>query len=440
MSLTILLQDAGYVIVFLLMISVLVAAHELGHYLFARMFNMGVEEFAIGFGKQPILTWMRRRYVVPIRPGDDPDHRPRGGASHDPAALASALEGGGAPREIERIETPQGPALRETTEFTIRPWPLGGFVRIKGMLPEEDGSETRIPGGFYSKPPWQRFLVLFAGPLFSVLAGVIVLIPVLMFEGKDVQINKPVIGQIVKGKSAELAGLQPGDHITSIDGKTVSTYYDMVLAVRNSAGRTMNFALTRDNHPLVIAVKPYLDPNPGPLMGPDLQPTTTIATSYRIGAYATTRTIPMSFGAALADASKVPYMMVQNVLQLFTTPKEFSDNVAGPATMVQATASAVQHGFWNVLFLASMLSISVGIFNLLPAHPLDGGQMVMALAEMFRGGRRLSIRTQVIAGGIGMTFVAALVLCVFVVDIRRIVSGNSAGSSAPASNSAPAKK
>src|SRR5947207_10630088 len=94
--------------VFLLMLCVLVAAHELGHYLFARLFGMGVEEFAIGFGKRPLWVWMRKTYKV-----DDP-----------------------------KVQD-----LTETTDFTVRPWPLGGFVKIKGMLPEEDGSEVAVPGG-----------------------------------------------------------------------------------------------------------------------------------------------------------------------------------------------------------------------------------------------------------------------------------------------------
>ena len=87
-------------------------------------------------------------------------------------------------------ESPSGKILRETTRFTVRPWPLGGFVRIKGMLPEEDGSETTIAGGFYNKPPIQRLVVLFAGPLFSVLAGILILTPLYMTTGKGVPARK----------------------------------------------------------------------------------------------------------------------------------------------------------------------------------------------------------------------------------------------------------
>jgi regulator of sigma E protease len=175
----------------------------------------------------------------------------------------------------------------------------------------------------------------------------------------------------------------------------------------------------------------------GPDLNLDLKKPKTIG--FKIGVAPPSVTLPLSFGAAAQNAIVLPYVAVSNLIETFEAPKDFGDNVGGPVTMVQATAQAVQNGFWRVVELAGLLSISVGVFNLLPAHPLDGGQMVMAIAEMLRGGRRLSIRAQVIAGGIGLTFVAALVLSVFVVDIRRI-TGGAKQEAPPPPASAPAKK
>ncbi|MEI7987139.1 MAG: site-2 protease family protein, partial [Armatimonadota bacterium] len=101
------------VVVFLLMFSVLVAVHELGHYLFARKFNMGVSEFSIGMGRPILKTWMRRKYTTEA--GEE-----------------------------------------QETLFNIRAFPLGGFVKINGMEPNEDGTESNLPDGFYKKSPWQR--------------------------------------------------------------------------------------------------------------------------------------------------------------------------------------------------------------------------------------------------------------------------------------------
>lgn len=421
------LSYLGYGVVFVVMISILVAAHEYGHYLFARIFNMGVEEFAIGFGKRPLITWMRRSYIVPILPGEDPDlpsNAPRsseGGVS----SFAHSLEGGAPGRKSERIDTPTGPALRETTDFTFRAWPLGGFARIKGMLPDEDGSEVRIPGGFYSKPPWQRFLVLLAGPLFSVLAGILIIIPALIALGETKNVNKPILGEILAGMPADQAGLKMGDQVLSVDGQKVPNFYSVVAKVRFSTGAPLDIELKRGDHVLTARVTPVRDTAPTQVMGPDLELLPDFKLQYKLGVRPPTVTEPLGFGGAFLRAVELPYIAVSKVIETFTRPKEFSDNVGGPVTMYQATAGAVQSGFWQVMELAGLLSISVGVFNLLPAHPLDGGQMVMAIAEMLRGGRRLSIRAQVIAGGIGLTFVAVLVLSVFLVDIKRLAGGMS---------------
>ncbi len=242
-------------IVFLLMISILVAAHELGHYLFARMFNMGVEEFAIGFGKRPLVTWMRRTYRVD--PPDPSVETPSGESAATPDAQHPA---------------PNAPTT-ETTDFTIRAWPLGGFVRIKGMLPEDDGSEVKIPGGFYSKPPWQRFLVLLAGPLFSVAAGVLMLIPIFMLAGIMRPSNEPVIGQVTKDSPAETAGLRQGDRIVSIAGKPVRTFFDFHSVVRDSGGKKLSLELERDGAPLRVEVVPLQRKEATGVYGPNLEPT-----------------------------------------------------------------------------------------------------------------------------------------------------------------------
>jgi len=91
-------------------------------------------------------------------------------------------------------------------------------------------------------------------------------------------------------------------------------------------------------------------------------------------------------------------------------------------TMVTATSNAVQGGFGDVVMIAAIISISVGIFNLLPVVPLDGGQMVVALAEMVRGGRRLSIRLQELVTAVGAALVMILVVCVLGVDLTRVTA------------------
>ncbi len=389
-------------IVFLTIVTLLVAAHELGHYLFARLFGMGVEEFSIGFGKKPIWTWMTRRYPV--------SHAPRPALPDDEAAAL--------PSENAKIEEEDG---YETTVFTIRPWPLGGFVKIKGMIPEEDGSETLVPGGFYSKPPWQRFFVLFAGPVFSLIAGWLVLIPVLTFYGIREPLNEPVLGDLRKAMPGYVAGLRPDDRVLTIDGNPVKTWHDMAREVQKSEGRAQAFVIRRAGKEMAFSVTPEFDKTPGPVMNEKFEPTGELKKQFRIGAGYQTHLSKKPFGEALTEAATYPFKMAAGLLRLIQQPSRFQDEVGGPATMVAATAASARAGVWPTISLAGLLSISLGIFNLLPAVPLDGGQMAVAVIEMFRRGRRLSFRVQNWVAGVGFAFVAMLILGVFAADAKRFL-------------------
>jgi regulator of sigma E protease len=371
-------------IVFLLMISALVAAHELGHYLFARLFGMGVEEYAIGFGKKPLFTWMRRTYHV---------RDPRGEATGD----------------------------EETTDFTVRPWPLGGFVRIKGMMPEDDGSEVSVPGGFYSKPPWQRLIVLLAGPAFSVIFGILILASLYMSIGIEKANNSPVFYSIIENGPAYNAGVKLGDRIVSLDGHPVSTFYDYVAYVRTRPGQKIDTVVNREGKDLHLTIVPKLSADETPVLSETLD----FTGELRLQAQTGVMTVPrnkrtrLSLGQALATASLEPVRAVRGLFDLVRHPKNFDKSVGGPITMVKATEAYLQAGFAKVLTLAALLSISIGIMNLLPIGMLDGGQMVIGIVEMLRGGRRLSMQAQNAYGGFGLVAIALLMFSVMFVDVKR---------------------
>jgi regulator of sigma E protease len=412
-------QWALSIAVFLVIISVLVAGHEYGHYLFARIFKMGVEEFAIGFGKPSIWTWKKKDYEIALPAGDSTPVGPirieSGGSS---------VEGGMQWRDAEVIERNGQKFQRETTVFNFRPYPFGGFVRIKGMVPQEDGGETQIPGGIYSKPAWQRLIVLFAGPAFSVISGILLLIPVFMLDGIP-DINTPVLGGMNKEDSGYKAGLRPDDRVLSIDGKPINQFIDMVKIVRVSGGKTLMFEIERAGEKKQIAVVPTQQKEPSPVLDADMAPTGDTKIQAKIGVQPAGAKRRASFGEAVNEALLTPVKSVQGLARIFSKPQTFTDQMGGPATMLAYTAGAVQAGFSQVIILAALLSISVGIMNLLPIYPLDGGQMAVAIAEMIRGGRRLSLRVQNAIGSIGFVLVLLLFASVFYADFKRFVPGPS---------------
>ncbi len=402
------------VLVFLLIITVLVAAHEYGHYLFAKIFGMGVEEFAIGFGRNPLWTYRRKSYRLWI--SRDQIVEPYSESS------ASGMPGETTRRTITPvvIETPEGRYIEETTDFTIRPWPLGGFVRIKGMMPESDGSEVRIPGGFYSKDPWKRFVVLLAGPVFSVLAGVIMLIGLYSTAGTLKNNLDPVLGFIQKDSPASAAGLKVGDRIVSINGDPISSFYQMIGHVQNAAGQKLTFLYIRDGKQLSTVVIPQAISQLSPVRDKNLDFTNEFSNQAKVGIGPQQHMARLSIGAAIAESMQTPGRAVSMIVGLFKQPKMLKNAVGGPLTMLEATSDAASGGIGDIIGTAALLSISVGIFNLLPVPPLDGGQMAIALAEMFRRGRRLSMRVQNTVAAAGMALVLTLVVVVLFIDFQRI--------------------
>lgn len=412
-------------VVLLTMISILVAAHELGHYLFARLFNMGVEEFAIGFGKKPLFTWMKRTYTVPFAPGMVPaqnaENHGEGAASY--SSTGSALEGGVQDRHYEIVEAPGGKVLRESTNFTVRPWPLGGFVRIKGMMPEENGGETKIAGGFYSKPPWQRFIVLLAGPAFSVLAGIIILVPLYMTAGIERPVKEPIIGAVAAKGPADLSGIKAGDRIVSIDGKPISTFYQMLAVVRESPEKPLKFIVQRDHSLKNITVIPVRDQVPTPVIDENLNMTPDVRIQCKIMAAWQTKNVQLGVTEALREACIQPVNAVVGLVGMITKPKRAEQQLSGPVTIARSTSNSIQQGYTNVISLAAMLSISVGIMNLLPTPPLDGGQMLIAFVEMLRRGKRLSFSVQNVAALVGAAMVFSLMIGALLLDGKRLIDG-----------------
>lgn len=381
-------ENVIFIPAFLLMISILVAAHEYGHYLLARAFGMGVEEFAIGFGKKPLWVYARKKYL---------------------------------------LTTESGQALEESTDFTVRPWPLGGFVRIKGMLPEDDGSEVQVPGGFYSKAPWKRFIVLLAGPVFSVIAGVALLTVLYATAGDTLPTKKPIIGGVAKGEPADLAGLKEGDEIVSVDGKPIPTFYDLILNVRNSPGKKLNLVYERAGKRLNTNLVVKVDPKPSPVIGPDLSMTGEYKVQGKMGAGWKTETVRLPLGTAFSKAVGMPVKVLGALATMFKQPTMMKEAVGGPVSMLAYTRAAVSVGFASLVELAAGLSISVGIFNLLPIPPLDGGQMAIAAAEMVRRGRRLSMKVQNTVALAGMALVLTMVVLVLFVDIQRFTGPQDVG-------------
>lgn len=361
-----------------LVFSVLVAFHELGHYVVARWCGMLVEEFAIGFGPK-LWVWRRKKFFV-----------------QDPAT---------------------GEMIEEETEFTVRAIPLGGFVRMRGQLPTEDGSEFEIPGGFYNKTPLQRFWVLLAGPVFSLLLGVVFLCGVWLTSGRPATDKSPIIGTLIRG-AGYAAGLAPGDKIISIDGDPIRKFHDMRRHVLASNGKSLDFAIERNGELKHFLVAPQFDKKPTPVLDANDEPTGKLERQYKIGAAPRITRTPMPAGEAISTAVMYPYRSLVGLVERLATPSTLKDDVSGPIGIAEQTASASKDPF-DLIELAGLLSISLGVFNLICVPPLDGGQMLITVVEMIRR-RRTSLQARVAVTLAGVMAMLALTVSVVVMDVKRI--------------------
>jgi len=298
------------------------------------------------------------------------------------------------------------------TEFSLLMLPLGGFAKIHGMEPKLDGSETEVEGGFYSKSPLARLAVLFAGPFFSIAFGVGLLTLMFATVGVSEASNKPVIGAVGPDSAAYRAGLKEGDVLIQVGNKKIATFYEAIQIVRVSPGIDLPVVYSRNGKIRTTVVRPEVDIQPSQVLDSSLKPTDVKKIQAKWGA-------TWSFVRVRRGVLDSLQMTWEGIASFFSKPAEMKNDVGGPATIAVVAYEASQEGIDVLLVVAASLSISLGIMNLLPIAPLDGGQMVVAFVELLRRGKRLSIKVQSMVSSIGLLLIVALFVSVMAMDVKR---------------------
>ena len=379
------------VLTFVLVIGILVFFHELGHFLFAKRFRMKVEDFSLGFGPRMIRLFYDGETEYNLR------WLPIGGfvrivGMEVEDANESAFE-------KERKRAMIAPAMRDTDT---------GFETTNTSTMAQEASEVSgaAPDGFNTRPIYQRFWVILGGPLFSFLLGWLVLCLIGVTVGMPDSIKATTaIEQVIPGKPAARAGLQKGDAITAIDGKTLSGGEEMInilhasankslsLAVRSSDGATRTVSLTPEAAPDaaggkktvgLIGIVPHLD---------------------------VTGVKRVSLGASFAAGTRLTGQWFVAMAGLFSHPAALSAGVGGPVKIFKASQEASAQGSWSVMSLLGQLSLSLGLFNLLPVPILDGGHITLMVIEAVRR-RKLSAEQTgyVTMAGLGLIGVVAILV------------------------------
>lgn len=366
------LAGTGKVITFLFMLSVLVVLHELGHFVIARRLGVRVNEFAIGMGPK-LLGWTS----------------PRSG-----------------------------------TLYSLRALPIGGYCAMQGedgktseaeQQREFRGAQRVENDNFQAKSPWQRLAIVLAGPIANfVLCYVILLVAALAF-GVAGTGNQPVVGMVVKGSPAAVAGLQAGDRIVAIDGAVIGNGAKLVDTIHASLGKKLDLVYQRNGIRTEVYVTPTACPVPPGKKGSGCIGFSPVPAYQRVGA-------GEAVGVSALEFRNVAEDTVGSIVLLATHFLQYAPQLSGPIGIGQV-ATTVQEWGWGPYFsLAATISFALGLFNLLPIPALDGGRAAFIVAELIRG-KPVNPEKEAMVHMAGFAALIALMLLVAFHDIARIASG-----------------
>ena len=350
---------AGYFIFwFLVVLTVLVFVHELGHYLVARWNNVRVEIFSIGFGPE-LFGWNDRA----------------------------------------------------GTRWKISAIPLGGYVKMFGDadpasmpaadLPEMTPEEREV--AFHHKRLPQRAAIVAAGPVANFVFAIVALAGLFMTVGQP--FTPPQIGTVQPGSAAEAAGMQAGDRIVSLDGQAIERFEDVQRIVRLDPGQPLAVVVQRGDRNINLSVTPKLS-----------EVTDRFGNKHQFGLLGIVgqgvqyvRYNPLqALARANSETAGIVGGTLQAVWQMIIGARS-TDELGGPLRIAQMSGEVAQYGWSAIVPFMAVLSINLGLINLFPIPVLDGGHLLFYAAEAVRG-RPLGYRAQ----EYGFRFGLALVLTLMV--------------------------
>lgn len=351
------------ILAFVIMLSVIVIVHEWGHYIAAKSFGVHVHEFSIGMG----------------------------------------------PALYQR----QG----KETLFSIRAIPFGGYCMMAG---ENDGSQDEdeddwlknVPEDqrLYTKKTWQQIVVMAAGVFMNFVLAAFIYIGLSLSQGYVVEEPKPVAYEIQENSPAAKAGLKAGDEIIAVEseGKTIhpATQFDLYKHLQFYNGES-TFTIKRDGETFEVKMAPEKNPE---------------NSTYSIGiiAQAGRRAIPWyeSIGVGLQNMWNDTATIFQTFGMLFQG--RGLEGMSGPVGIYQVTQQATQYGFATYMNLFALISLNIGIFNLIPIPALDGGRILILAIERIT---RRKLNPKIVENVIVVSFLLLMGLFVFATynDIMRLI-------------------
>ena len=337
------------IIIAILVFSFLVFIHELGHYIFARIFKVTITEFSIGMG--PKLLWY--------------DSKKTG------------------------------------IRYCLSAVPFGGYVAMVG----EDG-ESEDPNAFNKKPAWQRLIITVAGATVNIIAGFIAV--VILASLKDMDIGDTTVAAFPETSyeiSSSDYGLMEGDVIVKVDGKRVRILDELSYEIMRKGHEPIDITVIRNGEEITL---------------PDVQFPTASEQGQVFGmmdfqVYAIDKTVGRVLGYAVSKSVLIVRMCWESIFDLITGRYTVAA-VSGPIGIGEVIGEAANQGAGPLLSIAALISINLGVMNLLPIPALDGGRTVLILAEMISR-KKLPSKVEATINAIGLAVLLGLSAIIMIKDV-----------------------
>lgn len=444
------------VIAAVVILGVLILVHEAGHFVVAKRVGVRVLRFSIGY--PPKIAGIRRggtEYAIGATPlggyvrmlgeeisedlnsgevqsflselGQDllADAGRRGfalahhGSADGLAELARGFAAASEPQvwAREQIGRPLLPEERELLEEIPRH--AGSAAAIAALAEHRPPLLTRRleEQAFPNQRLIKRFAIVLAGPLANIIFAPVLLTLVLMYGVPRLQ---PVLGEIKAGLPAAAAGLRPGDRIVALDGRPLKSWEELSDRVKDSAGEPLTIEYQRAGVRQQLTLKPVRQSEKTPFG--DSAPQWVIGVLPR-GDSTIHREGPLQAGYdAVIESAQMSGMLVVGIVKIFAGSTPIRQALGGPIMIAKMAGHEARQGFASVAMFTVMLSLELGIINLLPVPMLDGGHLLFFVIEAVRG-RPLQVRHREIAQQVGLFLLVMLMAFVIFNDISRIVQG-----------------
>jgi regulator of sigma E protease len=338
-------------------LGVLIVVHEFGHFIFAKLSGVGVLTFSVGFGPK---LWVKKK-------GE--------------------------------------------TEYALSAFPLGGYVKMVGEDPDDQVQPADVEKSFAHKALLKRIAIVAAGPGFNLGLAVILLMLVFVFYGVPVLSNQ--VGAVEAGSPAEKAGLQKGDRIVALNGRQVTEWEELSKGIKESGGSPLTLQIRREGQEKALTVEP-VKKEARNIFGEKRD-------EWMIGIGSQVSIQKGDPGLAVVKAvqqtyeySKLTLVALYKMIVGEVSPR----NIGGPILIAQMAGQQAQEGIGSFLAFLAVLSINLGVLNLLPVPVLDGGHLLFFLVEAIIR-RPVAARHREMAQQVGIFLLMLLMVYAFYNDIAR---------------------